>query len=77
MSVDGKEQWIENRAYELFDEMQRKNPHLSFNEIDELCFKQAEEDYMNQPEANYDDWYDDEEIDDNEEDLNDEESKNK
>ena len=77
MSVDGKEQWIENRAYELFDEMQRKNPHLSFNEIDELCFKQAEEDYMNQPEPNYADWYDDEEIDDNEEDLNDEESKNK
>ena len=53
MSVDGKEQWIENRAYELFDEMQRKNHHLSFNEIDELCFKQAEEDYMNQPEVDY------------------------
>ena len=74
MSVDGKEQWIENRAYELFDEMQRKYPHLSYNEIDELCFKQAEEDYNNQPEPDYDDWYDDEEINDNEED-NDEESK--
>ena len=74
MSVDGKEQWIENRAYELFDEMQRKHPHLSYNAIDELCFKQAEDDYMNLPEHNYDDWYDDEEINDNEED-NDEESK--
>ena len=77
MSVDGKEHWIENRAIELFEEIQRKNPHLSWNEIDELCYKQAEEDYMNQPEPNYDDWYDDEEIDDNEEDLNDKESKNK
>ena len=74
MSVDGKEQWIENRAYELFDEMQRKNPHLSFNEIDELCFKQAEQDYMNQPEPDYD-WM--EEMDDIEDDDNDEESKNK
>ena len=53
MSVDGKEHWIENRAIELFEEMQRKNPHLSWNEIDELCYKQAEEDYMNQPEVDY------------------------
>ena len=47
MSVDGKEHWIENRAIELFEEMQRKNPHLSWNEIDELCYKQAEKDYEN------------------------------
>ena len=33
--------------------MQRKNPHLSWNEIDELCYKKAEEDYMNQPEVDY------------------------
>ena len=45
MSVDGKEHWIENRAIELFEEIQRKNPHLSWKEIDELCYKQAEEDY--------------------------------
>ena len=44
MSVDGKESWLENRAIELFEEIQRKNPHLSWNEIDELCYKQAEED---------------------------------
>ena len=25
MSVDGKEHWIENRAIELFEEMQRKS----------------------------------------------------
>jgi hypothetical protein len=43
MSVDGKESWLENRAIELFEEIQRKNPHLSWNEIDELCYKQAEE----------------------------------
>ena len=53
MSVDGKEHWLENRAIELFEEIQRKNPHLSWNEIDELCYKQAEEDYMNQPEVDY------------------------
>ena len=53
MSVDGKEHWLENRAIELFEEMQRKNPHLSWQEIDELCYKQAEEDYMNQPEVDY------------------------
>ncbi len=53
MSVDGKDHWIENRAIELFEEMQRKNPNLSWNEIDELCYKQAEEDYMNQPEVDY------------------------
>ena len=47
MSVDGKEHWIENRAIELFEEMQRKNPHLSYKEIDELCYKQAEKDYEN------------------------------
>ena len=34
MSVDGKEHWIENRAIELFEEIQRKNPHLSYKEID-------------------------------------------
>ena len=49
-----KEHWIEKIiAIELFEEMQRKNPHLSWNEIDELCYKQAEEDYMNQPEVDY------------------------
>ena len=53
MSVDGKEHWLENRAIELFEEIQRKNPHLSWQEIDELCYKQAEEDYMNQPEVDY------------------------
>ena len=68
MSVDGKEQWIENRAYELFDEMQRKHHHLSYNEIDELCFKQAEDDYMNLPEPDYD-WH--EEMNDIEDDDND------
>lgn len=45
MSVDGKEHWLENRAIELFEEIQRKNPHLSWKEIDELCYKKAEEDY--------------------------------
>ena len=34
MSVDGKESWIENRAMELFEEIQRRNPHLSYKEID-------------------------------------------
>ena len=53
MSVDGKESWLENRAIDLFEEIQRKNPHLSWNVIDELCYKQAEEDYMNQPEVDY------------------------
>tara|TARA_A100001037_G_scaffold150746_1_gene136141 strand:+ start:395 stop:652 length:258 start_codon:yes stop_codon:yes gene_type:complete len=53
MSVDGKENWLENRAIELFEEIQRKNPHLSYKEIDELCYKQAEKDYMNQPEVDY------------------------
>ena len=47
MSVDGKENWLENRAIELFEEIQRKNPHLSWKEIDELCYKQAEKDYEN------------------------------
>ena len=47
MSVDGKEHWIENRAIELFEEIQRKNPHLSWKEIDKLCYKQAEKDYEN------------------------------
>ena len=47
MSVDGKESWLENRAIELFEEIQRKNPHLSYKEIDELCYKQAEKDYEN------------------------------
>ena len=47
MSVDGKENWLENRAIELFEEIQRKNPHLSYKEIDELCYKQAEKDYEN------------------------------
>lgn len=68
MSVDGKEQWIENRAYELFDEMQRKHPHLSYNAIDELCFKQAEKDYADAPEPDYD-WH--EEMNDIEDDDND------
>ena len=45
MSVDGKESWLENRAIDLFEEIQRKNPHLSWKEIDKLCYKQAEEDY--------------------------------
>ena len=45
MSVDGKESWLENRAIELFEEIQRKNPHLSWKEIDKLCYKKAEEDY--------------------------------
>ena len=53
MSVDGKEEWIENRAVDLFEEMQRKFPHLSWNSIDELCYKQAIDDYMNQPEVDY------------------------
>ena len=53
MSVDGKESWLENRAIELFEEIQRKNPHLSFQEIDELCYEQAEKDYDNQPEVDY------------------------
>ena len=47
MSVDGKEHWLENRAIELFEEIQRKNPHLSWKKIDELCYKQAEKDYEN------------------------------
>ena len=42
MSVDGKEHWIENRAIELFEEIQRKILILSWKEIDELCYKQAE-----------------------------------
>ena len=33
--------------------MQRKFPHLSWNSIDELCYKQAIDDYMNQPEVDY------------------------
>ena len=45
MSVDGKENWLENRAIDLFEEIQRKNPHLSWKEIDKLCYKKAEEDY--------------------------------
>jgi len=45
MSVDGKESWLENRAIDLFEEIQRKNPHLSWKEIDKLCYKKAEEDY--------------------------------
>ena len=46
--------WIENRAIELFEEITKNNnPHLSWNEIDELCYKQAEKDYMNQPEVDY------------------------
>jgi hypothetical protein len=53
MSVDGKSEWLENKAVELFEEMQRKNPHLSWIEIDELCYKQAEKDYINQPEVDY------------------------
>ena len=53
MSVDGKEEWIENRAVDLFEEMQRKFPHLSWNSIDELCYKQAIDGYMNQPEVDY------------------------
>jgi hypothetical protein len=53
MSVDGKEDWLENRAVELFEDTQAKNPHLSFIEIDELCHEQAEKDYMNQPEVDY------------------------
>ena len=53
MSVDGKSEWLENKAVELFEEMQRKNPHLSWIEIDELCHEQAEKDYMNQPEVDY------------------------
>ena len=28
MSVDGKEHWIENRAIELFEEMQKKKSSL-------------------------------------------------
>ena len=48
--------------------MQRKHPHLSYNEIDELCFKQAEDDYMNLPEPDYD-WH--EEMNDIEDDDND------
>ena len=47
MSVDGKEEWLENKAVDLFEEIQRKNPHLSWKEIDELCYKQAEKDYEN------------------------------
>ena len=47
MSVDGKENWLENRAIDLFEEIQRKNPHLSWKEIDKLCYKKAEEDYEN------------------------------
>ena len=47
MSVDGKESWLENRAIDLFEEIQRKNPHLSWKEIDKLCYKKAEEDYEN------------------------------
>ena len=50
MSVDGKSEWLENKAVDLFEEMQRKNPNLSWIE---LCYKQAEEDYMNQPEVDY------------------------
>ena len=64
MSVDGKESWIENRAMELFEEIQRRNPHLSYKEIDEICYKQAEEDYNNQPEPVYD-FYDYDDIEDN------------
>jgi len=45
MSVDGKEEWLENKAVDLFEEIQRKNPHLSWKEIDKLCYKKAEEDY--------------------------------
>ena len=47
MSVDGKEEWLENKAVDLFEEIQRKNPHLSWKEIDKLCYKKAEEDYEN------------------------------
>ena len=46
MSVDGKEHWLENRAIELFEEMQRKNPHLSWKEIDELCYKYNSNEYI-------------------------------
>jgi len=53
MSVEGKSEWLENKAVELFEEIQGKNPNLSWIEIDELCYKQAEEDYMNQPEVDY------------------------
>lgn len=67
MSVDGKESWLENRAIELFEEIQRKNPHLSWKEIDELCYKQAEEDYMNQPEVDYKKIQEEQATDDDEE----------
>ena len=67
MSVDGKSEWLENKAVELFEEMQRKNPHLSWIEIDELCYKQAEEDYMNQPEVDYKKIQEEQATDDDEE----------
>ena len=38
MSVDGKESWIENRVMELFEEIQRRNPHLSLSKISEDFF---------------------------------------
>jgi len=69
MSVDGKEQWLENRAYELFDEMQRKYPHLSYNEIDEMCWEQAEKDYADAPEPDYD-WMLEQEEEEDEEETN-------
>jgi hypothetical protein len=58
MSVDGKDDWIENKADSYFDEIQKKYYMGKDNEgcavfsktdeeIEEECLKKAEEDYQN------------------------------
>ena len=55
MSVDRKENWLEDRSTELFEELLFHDSnvyhYLSLAEIDKLCYEQAEKDYMDQPEV--------------------------
>ena len=62
MSVDGYEQWVENKAEDYVEELTKKNPQASKEKIWELALERASYEYQN-TDCDYDYDYEEEEDD--------------
>ena len=69
MSVDGYEQWVENKAEDYVGEITKKNPQASKEEIWELALERASYEYQN-TDCDYDYEEEEEEVSEQADNLN-------
>jgi len=69
MSVDGYEQWVENKAEDYVGELTKKNPQASKEKIWELALEQASYEYQN-TDCDYDYEEEEEEVSEQADNLN-------